>query len=154
MSLDLSQPHDAFFRKGLANLEVAKDLLKAHLPKKIVRRIDWSTLKLTNKSFVKEHLRQLHSDVVYQCMMEGKETYIYHVVEHQSSPDPLLAFRILQYNVALMEEHLAQGHKKLPVILNLCMYAGAKSLIRTPPTSTTALRTQFWPKSRCSSKCS
>jgi recombination-promoting nuclease RpnB len=44
----------------------------------------------------------------------------------------LLAFRFLQYNVALIAEHLAQnkrGKKRqyLPTILNLCIYTGKKT---------------------------
>jgi predicted transposase/invertase (TIGR01784 family) len=34
---------------------------------------------------------------------------------------------MLTYNVALMEQHLSQGHKQLPMIINLCLYAGIRS---------------------------
>jgi len=64
---------------------------------------------------------------VYRCQIDGKEAYSYCIVEHQRTPDPLLPFRILQYKVALMEQHLAQGNKKLPSIMNLCLYAGKES---------------------------
>ncbi|MEL6152621.1 MAG: Rpn family recombination-promoting nuclease/putative transposase [Bacteroidota bacterium] len=126
--MELSKtPHDAFVRQGLSNVEVAKDLLKAHLQLGITQKIDWQTLKLTNKSFVSKDLAQLHSDVVFSCKIKGKEAYIYTLIEHQSTPDVLLPFRILKYDVALMEQHLKQGHAKLPIIANLCLYAGKKS---------------------------
>lgn len=52
--MDLHHLHDAFFKKTLSKLEVAKDLLKAHLSPEISQRIDWNTLRLTNKSYVTE----------------------------------------------------------------------------------------------------
>ena len=125
--MDLHQPHDSFAKKALSKLAVAKDLLKAHLSPELVRRIDWNTLRITNKSYVTEQLNQLHSDVVYSCQVGGKKAYIYTLIEHQSTADPMMPFRILQYNVLLMEEHLAQGHKQLPIVINLCLYSGQQS---------------------------
>ena len=124
MPIKIHHPHDTFLRRCLTDIDVARDLLKSNLPDHIAKRIDWSTVQLTNKSFVQENLRELHSDLVYKCRLDGKELYIYLVLEHQSTPDPLLPFRVLQYNISLMEEHLAQGNKQLPLIANMCLYAG------------------------------
>ena len=126
--IDLHHPHDAFFKKCLEDPTTAKDLLQAQLPRAIAQRIDWDTLHFTNKSYVTEELRQLHSDVVYSCQLSHKPAYVYCVLEHQSTPDPLLPFRILQYNVALLAAHLAQKKgKRLPLIANVCLYAGQQS---------------------------
>ena len=65
--------------------------------------------------------------MVYECLIDGKKSYIYFLLEHQSTPDELMAFRKLQYNVALMNQHLKKGNKKLPVIVSLCLYNGNKS---------------------------
>jgi predicted transposase/invertase (TIGR01784 family) len=127
MAIELHNPHDSLFKRALANLEVAKDLLQAHLAPEIVKRIDWNSIQLTNKSFVDEKLAHLHSDVVYQCKIDGKEAYIYCLIEAQTTPDPLFPFRILRYNIALMEQHINQGHKRLPVIINLCLYSGEQT---------------------------
>ncbi len=126
-NIELHQPHDAFFRRSLSHIAVAKDFLKAHISSALAERINWKTLRSTDKSFVKEVLKQLHSDVVYQCQLDGKSAYIYTLIEHQSTPDPQLPFRILQYNVALMEAHLAQDNTHLPAIINLCLYSGKKT---------------------------
>jgi predicted transposase/invertase (TIGR01784 family) len=127
MDIKIHNPHDSFVRRSLANLEVSKDLLKAHLRPAVVRKINWDTIQHTNRSFVKKELAQFHSDVVYKCELDGKEGYIYVLLEHQSTPDRMLPFRILQYNVALMEQHLAEGNDQLPVIINVCLYAGEES---------------------------
>ncbi len=43
------------------------------------------------------------------------------------TPQVMLPFRFLQYHVSLMEKHLEQGNKRLPIIINLCLYAGKRS---------------------------
>ncbi len=120
--------HDSFVKRCLSNIDVAKDLLKVYLKPDTVQKINWDTLRITNKSFVKPDLNQHHSDVVYKCkLVNDKDAYLYALIEHQSTPDPMMAFRLLQYNVSLMEQHLQQGHKQLPIIINLCIYAGDQS---------------------------
>ena len=127
MSLSIHQPHDHFCKRALADVAVAKDLLSHHLPPAILADIDWNTFRLTNKSFVNEKLKETHSDIIFQCML-GKDTcYLYLVVEHQSTPDKLLPFRQLSYNVSLMEQHLKEGNDYLPLIINICLYAGTES---------------------------
>ncbi|XWN35407.1 MAG: Rpn family recombination-promoting nuclease/putative transposase [Roseivirga sp.] len=125
--MSINNPHDTFFRRSLTDLATAKDLLQRYLAPELVERIDWDSLQMSNQSFVKEALKELHSDVVYTCRIDGKEAYIYCLIEHQSTPDPLMAFRLLQYNVAIMEEHLSQGHKQLPIVANLVLYSGQQA---------------------------
>jgi predicted transposase/invertase (TIGR01784 family) len=128
----IHHPHDSFFKHAVSDLTVAKDFLQAHLSPSIAQRIQWDSLRLSNKSYTDEKLAQLHSDVVYTCQLDEKSAYIYLLLEQQSTPDPLLPFRFLQYNVALLAEHLAQNKKspqkkKLPIILNLCLYSGKRT---------------------------
>ena len=127
MSIEVHQAHDSYIRRMLSDLEVAKSLMKSHLPSDIVKRVDWESLQLTNKSFVSEELQQFHSDIIYKCTIDKSQGYIYHLVEHQSSPDEWLPLRMLEYNVLLMRQHIEEGNKKLPIIINTCIYAGKKS---------------------------
>jgi len=127
MSEKIHHPHDGFFRVAMSDLSVAKDLLKAHLPKKLVQQIDWDTLQITNKSYVDQHLKQLRSYMVYKCTLQGKEAYVFLLIEHQSTPDPLMPFRVLEYNVRICRECIDQGHKQLPLIANLVLYSGKQT---------------------------
>ena len=131
-NLTIHHPHDSFFKHALSDVTVAKDLLQAHLSPSITQRIKWDTLNLSNKSYIDQKLSQLHSDVVYACQIDDKSAYIYILIEQQTTPDPLLPFRFLQYNVALLTEHLSQREDKnkkglLPVIMNLCLYSGKQT---------------------------
>ncbi len=104
-----------------------QDWLQAHLPPEIVALADMSTLAPVPTEFIPKWPQTLHSDVVYSCLINGHPGYFHIVAEHQSTPDPLMAFRILQYSVELMSNHLKAGHEKLPIILPLVLYHGEKS---------------------------
>ncbi|WP_440864272.1 Rpn family recombination-promoting nuclease/putative transposase [Symbiopectobacterium purcellii] len=49
------------------------------------------------------------------------------VVEHQSRPEKLMAFRLLRYAVAAMLRHLEQGNNTLPVVIAMLFYQGKTS---------------------------
>ena len=102
-------------------------MIQSHLSPELVKRIDINFVKLTNKRFVTEDLKQMHSDVVYQCNIDNKQGYIYYQIEHQSTPDPKLPLRVLEYNIQLLKQHMNEGHETLPIIINEVIYAGEKS---------------------------
>ena len=80
------------------------------------------------KSFIVPELKEIHSDIIYKCEINEKSGYLFFLVEHESTAkDELMAFRLLHYIVSLSHEHLQQGHKKLPIILPLCIYHGEVS---------------------------
>lgn len=122
----INQPHDKYTKSMLSQVEVAKSLIKSHLSPDLVKRIDMDSLQLTNKSFISEELQDLHSDVVYKCNIDNQQGYLYYEIEHQSTPDEQLPLRILEYNIQLMKQHLNEGNKKLPIIINEVIYAGQR----------------------------
>ena len=123
----LTTPHDRFTKANLQEVAIARAFLQVHLDTPLRKRIDLASMKLTNNEFVLPHLRKIQSDVVYECLIDGKDSYIYFLMEGQSSAEELMAFRKLQYNVALMDHHLKMGNKKLPVIVSICLYNGKRS---------------------------
>jgi predicted transposase/invertase (TIGR01784 family) len=123
----LHHPHDAFFKASMQDVGIAQDFFKAHLSSEIQARMNFATLRLTDKSFVTPDMAQIHSDLIYQVQLDQKKAYVYVLLEHQSTPHALLPFRRLQYNVALMDLHLKQGYTTLPVIISLCVYHGTHS---------------------------
>ena len=125
----IPQVHDAFFKQGLSHPGVSTDFLKAHLKEKAIKMIDWEVPPvLTNTNFVNEELAQSYTDLVFKCKLRNKrDAYIYVLIEHQTKPDKLMPFRVLFYIFSLMNEHIKQGNKKLPVVLNLFLYSGKQS---------------------------
>lgn len=121
------QPHDAIFKQFLGNIDIARDFLSIHLPPDIQAHCDFTTLQLESASFVDDELRSRISDMLYSCRTSQGKGYIYCVIEHQSSPDRLMAFRLLRYSLAAMQQHLSQGHEILPLVVPLLFYHGERS---------------------------
>lgn len=65
--------------------------------------------------------------MLYSLQTTTGKAYIYFLIEHQSRPMKLMAFRLLRYSVAAMHRHLEQGNETLPVIIPLLFYHGKKS---------------------------
>ncbi|STR95143.1 putative transposase [Klebsiella pneumoniae] len=121
-------PHDATFRQFLTQPEIARDFMEIHLPTELRAICDLSTLKLESGSFVEDDLRQYFSDVLYSLKTtDGANGYVHVLIEHQSSPDKHMAFRLIRYAVAAMQRHLDAGHKKLPLVIPVLFYTGKRS---------------------------
>lgn len=120
-------PHDAIFKKFLSHADTARDFLQLHLPAGLLELCDLSTLALASGSFVEDSLRPYYSDVLYSLKAAGGAGYIYVLIEHQSSPDPVMAFRLMRYSVAAMQRHLDAGHRDLPLVIPVLFYAGKRS---------------------------
>jgi len=121
-------PHDATFRQFLTQPEIARDFMEIHLPAELRAICDLSTLKLESGSFVEDDLRQYFSDVLYSLKTTaGADGYVHVLIEHQSSPDKHMAFRLIRYAVAAMQRHLDAGHKKLPLVIPVLFYTGKRS---------------------------
>ena len=121
-------PHDATFRQFLSQPEIARDFMELHLPAELRAICDLNTLKLESGSFVEDDLRQYFSDVLYSLKTtRDEEGYIHVLIEHQSSPDKRMAFRLLRYALAAMQRHLEAGHKSLPLVIPVLFYTGKRS---------------------------
>ena len=90
-------PHDAILRQMLTQKEVARDFLQLYLPAPFLSICDLNTLQLASGSFIEEDLRSSDSDILYSLQTRHGAGYIYALIEHQSSPDKLMAFRLMRY---------------------------------------------------------
>jgi predicted transposase/invertase (TIGR01784 family) len=120
-------PHDATFRQFLSQPDIARDFMELHLPAELRAICDLSTLKLESGSFVEDDLRQYFSDILYSLKTSNGDGYIHVLVEHQSTPDRHMAFRLMRYAVAAMHRHLEAGHEQLPLVIPVLFYTGKRS---------------------------
>lgn len=122
------QPHDHYFRKMLSNLTIAKDFLRKYLPKHLQTIINFRSIRLCKESFVGKDLSEKVTDILYSVRIQQQEGYIYILVEHQSTPEILMPFRIQEYIVRIMREHLTQTKKNiLPIVVPIVFYNGQKN---------------------------
>lgn len=117
-------PHDAVFRQMLMHQAVAKDFLQLYLPAPFLAICALDSLQLVSGSFVEEDLRASYSDILYSLRTRHGPGYVYALIEHQSTPDKLMAFRLLRYALAAMQRHLDAGHDTLPLVVPILFYHG------------------------------
>lgn len=120
-------PHDAVFRQFLSEKETAKDFFDIWLPDEINSLCDLDSLKVESGSFVDNEMKNYQSDILYSVCTTKGSGYIYVLIEHQSTPDKLMAWRLMRYSMAAMQKHLEAGHKELPLVFPILFYCGDKS---------------------------
>lgn len=120
-------PHDAVFKHLLSHRATARDFLDIHLPEHLRELCNLQTLQLESGSFIDEDLRASHSDILYSLQTQAGDGYIYLLIEHQSSADRHMAFRLMRYAIAAMQRHLDKGHTQLPLVIPLLFYHGQVS---------------------------
>ncbi|MEX2953874.1 Rpn family recombination-promoting nuclease/putative transposase [Serratia fonticola] len=119
-----STPHDAIFKQFLTHPDTARDFLELHVPPALLQYCDLNTLKLEPGSFIESDLRAHYSDVLYSLRTERGDGYVYVLIEHQSSPDKHMAFRLIRYAIAAMQRHLEAGYDQLPLVIPMLFYHG------------------------------
>lgn len=107
--------------------EAARDFIEIHLPSELRAICDLSTLKLEPTSFIEDDLRPYYSDLLWSLKTAQGDGYIHLLVEHQSSPDVHMGFRLMRYAIAAMQKHLEAGHQKLPLVIPVLYYAGKRT---------------------------
>ncbi|MGE0706727.1 MAG: Rpn family recombination-promoting nuclease/putative transposase [Planctomycetota bacterium] len=123
-----SQPHDALFKASLTP-EAAVALCRAVLPAELAGELAQSALRVERETFIEEALRERRSDVLLSASREGRDTLLYVLFEHQSSVDPLMAFRVLRYVVRLWSWWLEQEERppgRLPLVIPIVVYHGVR----------------------------
>lgn len=121
-------PHDLTFKQFLTHPDTARDFMQLHLPADLQALCDFSTLRLESGSFIEDHLRPYYSDVLYSLKTARRgDGYIHVLIEHQSTPDRHMAFRLMRYAVAAMQRHLDAGHGRLPLVIPVLFYAGRRT---------------------------
>jgi Uncharacterized conserved protein len=117
-------PHDAVFRLVLGEPANAASQLRAVLPHGLASRLDFRRLTQVSGSFVDATLRWRHSDLLFTVPIDGREAFIYVLIEHQSSEDPLMPFRMLRYVLRIWDRYLADHPEasRLPVVIPLVVH--------------------------------
>ena len=107
----LFKAHDHYFRSAMDDPDVAMSCIRAHLPAEIVVQIDVNSLQLMKGNFIEGNLREKITEVLYKATIDGEKGYIYFLIEHQSTPDPLMPLRLHHYILQIIEKDLEEQKK-------------------------------------------
>lgn len=123
-----NNPHDSLVKRIFGDREAAEAELRQVLPAALIERLDWKTLHVESGSFVDPELQHRISDLLYSICLKGSDgrIRIYVLMEHQSSPDVLMAARFLIYVGRLYEQHIRDNPraKSVPLVIPVLLYQG------------------------------
>jgi predicted transposase/invertase (TIGR01784 family) len=78
-------------------------------------------------SFVKTNLQKLHSDLLFSVRIGSRETMLYLLFEHQSTPDPAMPLRLLGYLTEIFTRHHQDHGFPLPPVLPFVFHQGPQT---------------------------
>ena len=109
----------------MSNVRVAKEFFAHHLPQKIKAEIDFDSLHFHKETFIDDDLKFSAADVIYSAQIGHNKGYLYLLVEHQSTVDKWIAFRLWRYLMRLLEHyHHQYPDQALPLVYPLIFYNG------------------------------
>lgn len=114
------------FRRVFGVPENMASQLRAVLPPGLAARLDLGRLAPVPGSFVDEALKWRYSDLLFTAPLDGRDAVVYLLAEHQSSADPLMAFRMLRYITRIWDQHLRDhaSARQLPAVIPLVVHHG------------------------------
>ena len=119
-------PHDVYFKLLTASLDVAADIIRPLLDPALAAAVDWSTLEPAPNEIAQRDGKSHRADLVFRARLKGSEAYILVLVEHQSTADVMMPWRVLLYMVGIWRGWLAvhPGAVSLPPIVPVVIYNG------------------------------
>jgi predicted transposase/invertase (TIGR01784 family) len=123
------QVYDALFRKGFSTPEAVKDLAMNVLPPAYREAVKNWRAAIVKESYVERKLSRRFTDLLVRFESETDQSiYVYFLVDHKSSPDRYVSFKMLRYVTAVWtsvtETELRQ--KKLPEVIPVVLYHGRR----------------------------
>ena len=128
------RPHDALFKLAFDQPDQLADLCRGLLAPELAAAIAWDTAPRTPGSFIDPALADFHSDLLFTVNLAGHPTYLYVLVEHQSTRDELMPLRMLNYAVRVWMPHASEHGAPLPPLLSVLVshapggWRGARTL--------------------------
>ena len=140
--------HDSGYKKLFSNRTIFRQLLETFVNQDWVHSLDFDTCEPLDKSFISEHYKETESDLIYKIQFHDREVYIYILIEFQSTVDPFMALRVLNYITNFYMDFLVNnsGVNKLPVVFPIVLYNGSTPW--TAPVNFSALIEQTPPLGR------
>jgi predicted transposase/invertase (TIGR01784 family) len=102
---------------------MAIDLLSNCLDKKLIKQIDFTTLKKENTSYLTPKLKESFSDLVFSCKTQGKSFLLSFLIEHKSFVPKNPHVQLLNYMSHIWQEQ-EKKNIKLNHILPIYVYHG------------------------------
>lgn len=124
--MDKDKFSDRGYKLLFSHPKMVKDLIESFVKEDFKKEIDFKTLKPYKGSFVSKSFKNRETDVIWEVNIKGKSSFIYILVEFQSTVDKYMSLRLLTY-ICLFYEHLLREReelKMLPSVFPIVLYNG------------------------------
>ncbi len=126
-SLMTAKPHDHYFKSVGSIPEVAIELLKVGLPKKVLKKLRLETLSTEPTSFIDEGLQEHLSDLIYTCELKkgGEKIRVCLLFEHKRKISQReLILQIIRYILNILEDDLRNDREGFTLPIPIIIYNG------------------------------
>lgn len=119
----VNHQHDKIFRTVLDRKSDAIVLIN----KALNTQLEVQDIEKYNSSFINKVFQNREADIVYKI----KDRSIFILIEHQTKVDYLMPYRILEYEVAIMQsaidlDKIKNKESKIPLVISIVLYTGNK----------------------------
>ena len=119
----VNHQHDKIFRTVLDRKSDALALIN----KALNTQLEVQDIEKYNSSFINKVFQNREADIVYKI----KDRSIFILIEHQTKVDYLMPYRILEYEVAIMQsaidlDKIKNKESKIPLVISIVLYTGNK----------------------------
>jgi len=121
--------HDLSYRSLLSYPRLVEELVRGFVEEPWVAKLDFTTLKRVNVSYVSPKLKKREGDLLWKLRLRnGAPVFVYLLIEHQSRVDRFMAVRLMVY-ISLLYQDLVKEKEltpdgKLPLVIPLVLYNG------------------------------
>ncbi|NQZ10951.1 MAG: Rpn family recombination-promoting nuclease/putative transposase [Algicola sp.] len=119
----------------MQNASIAQQFFQQYLPHVLSSALSLDAFEYVDATYIDATLQETFSDLVYRCPYKNSvngEAKVILLVEHQSTPDKLIAFRVYHYLFNMLYKELkarpkSKAKNKLPAVFAMVFYNGKQT---------------------------
>ena len=120
---DINQKHDKMFKEMLSDKKSTVEFINSFLHLNLVE----NDIEKYEKEFRTPEFSNVEADVVYKV----KDKNVFILIEHQSSVDYKMSYRIMRYKYAIIEsavdkKRLKERSYRIPMVIPIVLYTGKR----------------------------
>lgn len=120
----MANEHDRRYKKLFSHPVFVQELLEHFVHEDFIKELDFNSLERLDKSFITDDFKEKESDLIYKIQYQGKDVYIYLLLEFQSTVDKYMALRMLRYICEFYEYVVQTRVTSLPSVFPVLLYNG------------------------------
>jgi predicted transposase/invertase (TIGR01784 family) len=119
--------HDHFFKGSMQQIEIAQGMSQLLLSKRILVKIDYTTLQIVKDSWINVRLNLHSTDILYRAEAGSERLHLLLLFEHKSNIDNSVSLQNYRNTSYVIEEEQSQSKSstpKLPPVIPIVIYHG------------------------------